>query len=401
MVQFNTFKLIVQFNTNIATIVFNFRSFSVGYCLCGSRFVGIISSNGIDDLTVTCKISPGCQDKKCGTAYVRKKDREQIAKELEHEHVHVYRARQANALMYKTGDVIPPILPNAATLHTLKSQEKRKTYLDPNPINAIEILKRTRYAGSIHCIWHNPFCVHYWTNLQIDVSRRCFAKGITKISIDATGGICNKLDSKEIFLYQITVNCKQQFTIGQMLSTCHITDTIQYWLQMWIKSGAPVPREVVVDGSPALMNAVARAFTLNQNIRDYAAKIANGEDLPCFIRLDVAHFIKTYRNILAKPMRATVRVFWLAVIGQLIICRSSVKAREIIRSILIVAKSEFEGDLSNGLPTSCEIHKKKLEGLITGKFSICNFILYNCTNTSTNKKIFNESILMKQLNEQK
>ena len=153
---------------------------------------------------------------------------------------------------------------------------------------------------------------------------------------------------------------KKQFSVGQMISTCHRTDDIQYWLQLWIRSRVPIPREVVVNGSPALLNAISRTFTLNQNIRDYAAKIMNGEVPPCFIRLDANHFIHTYARFL--------KIFWMAVIGQLVMRRTPEKAKDILRSMFIVAKSKIEEKLLNGEWSSCEIHKNKLETLITGIF---------------------------------
>lgn len=231
--------------------------FLKGYTRCGRRLIGMISSDGIDDITIgwkiTAKINPEICKKKCRKNHVRQAERVKIAKDLEHEHVAVYRARKANNMMDQT-DLEPPHLPSSNVLHVIKSAQRKATFLDPDPIKAIAIMKQEKHANSIHSIWYDPFCVHYWTNAQTHLYQKCYQAGVKKVSIDATGGVC------------VVINCGEQFSISQMLSTCHRTDDIQYWLQMWIRSGVPCPNEIVVDYSRALLNAITRTFTRYENI---------------------------------------------------------------------------------------------------------------------------------------
>jgi len=60
----------------------------------------------------------------------------------------------------------------------------------------------------------------------------------------------------------------------------------------WIRSGAPRPREVVCDFSRALLTAAIRSFTNYSTLEEYAYAFKE-DNLPvCYVRIDVAHFIK-------------------------------------------------------------------------------------------------------------
>lgn len=104
--------------------------------------------------------------------------------------------------------------------------------------------------------------------------------------------------SKHNFLYQCVMNCKNgQFSVCQMVSESHNTNSIHFWLAEWIRSGVPVPKEVICDWSRALLIAIIRAFTGYLTIEDYADAFRNINNLPkCYVRIDVAHFIKKYSN---------------------------------------------------------------------------------------------------------
>lgn len=126
-------------------------------------------------------------------------------------------------------------------------------------------MKNGQHRGAIHSIWLDPFCTHYWTNTQIALAKMSFDQNAT-VSIDATGGVCKMYEDRHPFLYMIVVHCRKQFSVAQMLSCCHRTGDIQYFLQMWHWSGAPCPREMVCDGCMALLNAIARVETSYANI---------------------------------------------------------------------------------------------------------------------------------------
>lgn len=126
-----------------------------------------------------------------------------------------------------------------------------------------------------------------------------------------------------------------------MLSERHTTNAIQYWLMEWVRSGVPQPREVVCDFSRALLTAAVRSFTSYSTLDEYAD--ACKEDLPaCYIRIDVAHFIKKYSNFL-KDSHPRIKQFYLHILEQLILCRDIETADEILKGILIIARSETEG----------------------------------------------------------
>jgi len=85
----------------------------------------------------------------------------------------------------------------------------------------------------------------------------------------------------------------------------------------------------VVDSSKALLNAVIRCFTTYGTIKDYVNACKNTICLPkCYIRIGVAHWIKTYANIL-KVIPRRIKIFYMAAIGQLIMYRNINDATEI------------------------------------------------------------------------
>ncbi|CAL1671883.1 unnamed protein product [Lasius platythorax] len=134
----------------------------------------------------------------------------------------------------------------------------------------------------------------------------------------------------------------------------------------WCRIGAPHPKEVVTDASRALLTAVIKEFTCYPTIERYADACRN--TIPdCYIRIDVAHFMKTYSDAL-KSVSRPVRIFYLAVIGQIILCRHVEDARKILKALLIVSQCELEGNLQGTcIKSDCETQKQFLEHLITGK----------------------------------
>lgn len=122
------------------------------------------------------------------------------------------------------------------------------------------------------------------------------------IAIDAPGSIITKLNrsnnnkSKHIFLYSCVSNSNHSnFAITQMVSESQTTNAISFCLMEWLRAKIPISKEVTCDSSKALLTAVIRVFTNHQSIDEYAAKC--WDDIPaCYIRIDVAHFIKGYAN---------------------------------------------------------------------------------------------------------
>jgi len=82
----------------------------------------------------------------------------------------------------------------------------------------------------------------------------------------------------------------------------------------------------------------------------------------CYIRIDVAHFIKLYVKI-CKILNKRIRTFYLGTIGQLILCRNIIKAKQ--KSIFTIALSETDGNSKNGHSTHCNLERIKLTNLMT------------------------------------
>lgn len=292
--------------------------------------------------------------------------REGVAKTLRTKSACVYRADLAKKTM-KPDDPEPGNLYKTSVMNKAKHESDLKQYHDPNVFASLVILKRKIQKLNLHAMGYDPFFLLYWTNYQVHVYRLYAKSCHPTISIDATGSIVQKLSidnykTKHIFLYEAVVNCHLgQFSVTQMLSERHDTVTIHMWLERWLQAGVPAPKEVISDSCKALLNAIVRTFSVYKTIEEYAN--ASWETVPprCYVRLDVAHFMKTYVNFLANTTKR-VRAFYLSSIGQLIMSRTVEIAADIVRSILIVTQSDTEGNnLRTGEPIPCEIEKKRLQ----------------------------------------
>jgi len=139
-----------------------------------------------------------------------------------------------------------------------------------------------------------------------DVYRTYTSDETACIYTDAFGSIIKKIKRPDksktghIFLYDCVANSERSglFPVSQMLSERHNTNIIQYWLMEWTRSGAPRPREVVCDFSRALLTTAVRNFTNYFTLDEYADGCKENNLPACYIRIDVAHFIKKYANFL-------------------------------------------------------------------------------------------------------
>ena len=270
------------------------------------------------------------------------------------------------------GDPEPPHLYKPSALYNAKYEFVSKQYLYKDPIRALEIMQLNTMANVIHNIGLNPFKDHYWTNHQVHVYRAYARKEPACVYINATGGIIKPIvrydgsKSKCIFLYIVVINHSGQFPVAQMISQRHDTQTIMTWLTEWEKSGAPTPREVVCDSSKALLSAVIRAFTGYATIKEYANACYRTSLPACYVKIDVAHFLKMYSGVL-KSASHRVRDFYLATLGQLILSRTLDDATMILKSTLIIADSEIEGTLASGELTQCDVHNNSIKASLDPK----------------------------------
>ncbi|CAH1116558.1 unnamed protein product [Phaedon cochleariae] len=340
-------------------------------CNCGGKLRASIDNSG-PEVEVTCNISKG--DSKCGKRWLRGKTRHKIARAIEEKSAHIYRAQRANKEMCP-GDAEPPNLYSSPVLRKAKSEYISSQYLDKDPVKSIFLSKQTTGANIIQNIGLDPFYVHYWTSHQTSIYKKYCSKFTSCLYIDATGGVVRKIKKADgsktgnIFLYHSIIRLPSgQFSVCQMLSEVHNTNAINYWLTEWTRSGAPIPKEVVTDASRALLSATIRAFTNCKSIGEYADSLWH-KPSACYIRIDVAHFIKIYAS-LVKDLPRRVRVFYLGSIGQLILSKSLKEAEKILGSILLVSQCETEGYLPSGEPCKSEAAKYFLKEIITSSEEI-------------------------------
>lgn len=323
--------------------------------------------NGV---TIQCVVLTGSGQ--CGKRNLRGSKRKEIADKLSYKSAELLRAEEAKIQMYP-GRPEAPFIYSANVLHQAKHEKNVSEYLDPDPIQALGILKTSTCKDVIHAIGHDPFYVIYMTLHQLQVYKKMMKLGHIAVYIDASGVRVPKLKkpdgtlSKYIFLYHAVINCNgAQFSVSQFLSETHTSTYVRLWLMEWCRLGVPHPKEVVTDYARALLTAVVKEFTGYCTIEKYAN--ACQDTVPdCYVRIDVAHFLKTYSVALSKYSRP-VRTFYLASVGQLVLCRKVEDARKIIKALLTVSQCDTEG-YCNGTktPTECENQKRFLELLITGK----------------------------------
>lgn len=178
-------------------------------------------------------------------------ERSEIGQKLLHNLPSNWQREKVNEIC-KFGDKIPPHIYNSSVLRQVKNEYKIKKLgiKETCPIQSLDMLKQTTQNGSIHTLSINEFFVHYWSPFQLAIYKSAHKRGHCKLTIDATGSLVYKIkrltaDSHHIFLYEIVLYGHGiQVSIGQMLSEKQDMATIQYWLQKWLMSGIPVPKEV-------------------------------------------------------------------------------------------------------------------------------------------------------------
>lgn len=222
--------------------------------------------------------------------------------------------------------------------------------------------------------------------MQIHVYKRYCSKRYSKIAVDATGSVVKPFikfsgeKTKPILLYECTVGdaaTGSQYPIANMLSEAYNSLVIYVLLASWLRSGAIVPQEVVLDMSLALIYAAIMAFTSFKTLNEYLRHCNNacflGSDFNpgCFIGNDVA--AHTMKLISERPrfknQHNLTRRFYLKSIGQLMQCTSIEDAQNIIEALFTVALSDTEGLNRNGVATTCETRKIWLKKRVAAFFN--------------------------------
>ena len=157
-----------------------------------------------------------------------------------------------------------------------------------------------------------------------------------------------------------------QYIVAMMISETHNTVVILHFLKEWTRLGALHPKEFTSDGALAILTAVIQAFTQYSTIEEYTIGCGEGQIPRCYVRIDVAHFIKLYADFLSKVTNSRkVRIFYKASVGQLIQCRSMEIATQVLKAILVVARCDTDGHLLNAKQdTECDKYRKFLKALL-------------------------------------
>lgn len=362
-----------------------------GTCKCGVVIKCDIDNSIANNLTtkISCTFIEG--KGRCGKRYLRRPIRDNIAEKLKKTTAMAYRTELAENLMSTSDTAEPPHLFTTNVLRVAKKKIIEEDYLDKDPLKAL-LMQLGSLRNIIHNIGLNPFFTHYWSNYQINVYRSYAMSEPACIYIDATRSIIKKIKrpdqskSKHIFLYNSVINCESSglFPVCQMLSESHNTNAIQFWLSEWIRLGAPRPQEVVCDFSRALLTATIPCFAGHLTLEGYSDACKDDQLPMCYIRIDVAHFIKKYSNFL-KNARPRIKKFYLSLLGQLILCRNVEIAEEILTSLLVISRSETEVNTQQNKPTMCEEHKMKVKHLFMSDDAETQFLETEDSNSDHNE----------------
>lgn len=239
--------------------------------------------------------------------------------------------------------------------------------------------KEDDYINVIHGMGYEPFFILYHSAEQVSIYRSyCCTTKYPKLVIDATGSLIKSfkklgLDkTKSLLLYEALVydaDKKQNFTVTNMISESHSNIDISNWLLKWLRCDVPKPKHTVCDQSLALLSAIVQSFTQYSSLRDYlnvCAELLKGNIksdsfwLPrCYIRIDVAHFIKIASKwVPLKKIARLAKEMVLRTIGLLIKCQTLVEMRLLILSLFVLFTNETNGtDIENGEETPCEKYK--------------------------------------------
>lgn len=262
-------------------------------------------------------------------------------------------------------------------LSVAKCEYLQSLSLDKDPVIAISKMKRigrTEDKFAIRNIGYYPFYVQYWSNHQNVVYKTYAGREVSSLKIDASGGFVSKLKrpdgilSQHILLYLGVINSSiGQFSVTKMLSEAQDMGTIQNRLVQWMRLGGPLPKETVADSSRALQTAIVRTFGGYKTTEQYCDVFLTKELPDCYIRINVAHFLKTHSTIL-KGISLLVKKLYMSVIGKIILSADLQTASTLIKNSLIVSMNETEGVLGDkNAVTSYNIAKQYLINWITGQ----------------------------------
>lgn len=138
----------------------------------------------------------GSSGMKCKTRHLKGSERERVISEIKNfgGRVERYRSEMSKKLLSRGG----PRAPNhygRGVLNNAMHEDRKKKYVDKDPIKALQKMQCGEYANEIRAIGASPFFVHYWKRHAIDIckdiekKRKKGAGEHLKYSGDASGGM--------------------------------------------------------------------------------------------------------------------------------------------------------------------------------------------------------------------
>lgn len=234
-----------------------------------------------------------------------------------------------------------------------------------------------------------PFSVIFATSEQIDFWINASSRPGINVSVDAAGRFVKKIKfegdiSSHIFLYIISTSVGGKiYPLFQFISEYQAANFIKHCIEFWLRRGAPVPKECVMDHSSALLNATCSAFnkcTYKQYLaRIYDALLNNKiNEFDCFLRIDIAHLIKSItRWKCFDQCDAKVKDFYIRIIGYLSTVTSLDEFFDIIQSTFAVCQSP-------GIDSTVQKHQDNLINVI--KFHVIALCPDDCDCDNCNRE---------------
>lgn len=106
--------------------------------------------------------------------------------------------------------------------------------------------------------------------------------------------------SAQIFHYSMVIKDGFQVPVQSMTSERNTANWLTFCMNDWVLETSEVPNQFTADSSLAILNAAVRSLTSCSSVADYVdlmfnllCKRAVNRPIPqCFIRIDIAHFLK-------------------------------------------------------------------------------------------------------------
>ena len=197
--------------------------------------------------------------------------------------------------------------------------------------------------------------VSYFTNDQLELWDRIVSIFPRLVGIiDSTGGVALPVDiegnkSGYICLHQFITSIpdyNKPIPITQLLSERQDMNKLEYWLNCTFTDDRIPPKEIVIDGSLALANAVSLAFnkcTYNKYLQLCLSFLKNEiqmNQLPyCFIRHDIAHAIHAVTRWPAFKKQPLLKDFYTRCFGYCIEQEFIEEISSVILAIFVISGS--------------------------------------------------------------